>query len=353
MLAHQQFAPLRRHLLLAAAFALVFAAMPLVGLSNFTTSQITLFFIWTCVTVQWNLVFGVAGIMSLGHAAVFAVGAYATAMVATHTGLPFPAAFLLSAPAGLVFSLALGLITIRMRGEYVAIVTMAVAILLYTVVVNDVNCFKTVDLICYNFTGGTRGLAGYGDFRWAKTLGFAHRSLGDYYVALATLLLGLIVAVVIIYGPFGLAFRAIRDNEIYAHSRGVDFRKYQIIVFGFAGIVTGLAGGVYAAFIKTVGPTILDTDLLIFLLSMMIVGGRGSTWGPVLGTAALMVADNIFQAYGAWRTGGLAAITITFIVLYPKGLAGAVDALWRAIATFARRHTPSRTSKSMTVAELP
>lgn len=339
MMFHEQFAPLRRNLLGVLIFTAAFAALPAVGLSNFITSQYTLFFIWACIVVQWNLVFGVAGIMTLGHAAVFAIGAYTTAMAAAYTDLPFWLAFLLSAPAGLVLSIALGLITVRMRGEYVAIVTMAVAILLYTVVVNDVSCFKTIDLICYNFTGGTRGLASYGDFRWVKILGFAHRALGDYYVALATLALGLALAIFVICGPFGLAFRAIRDNETYARSRGVDFRKYQIIVFGVAGIVTGLTGGVYAAFIKTVGPTILDTDLLVFLLSMMVVGGRGSTWGPILGTGALMVADNVFQAYGAWRTGGLALITIIFIVAYPRGLAGALQSLWAMASSALGRRT--------------
>lgn len=324
MLKHEQFAPLRSNLLIALLVTALFAGLPLIGLSNFTISQITLFFIWACVVVQWNLVFGVAGIMTLGHAAVFAFGAYTTAIIATHTPIPFVLAFLLSAPAGMLLSIALGLITMRMRGEYVAIVTMAVAILLYTVVVNDVDCFKVVDMICYNFTGGTRGLAGYGDFRWVKILGFKYRALGDYYVALATLSAGLVLAILIICGPFGLAFKAIRDNETYARSRGVDYRKFQLIVFGIAGVVTGLAGGVYSGFIKTVGPTTLDTDLLVFLLSMMIVGGRGSTWGPILGTAALMLADNIFQAYGAWRTGGLAVITILFIVVYPRGLAGAL-----------------------------
>jgi branched-chain amino acid transport system permease protein len=328
----KQLAPLKQNLLGVALLLVLFAALPLAKPGNYVVSQVTLCFIWACVVVHWNLVFGVAGIMSLGHAAVFGIGAYTTAMVATHTGVSFPFAFFLSAPAGMLFSLFLGLITIRMRGEYVAIVTMAVAILLYTVVVNDVSCFKTVELICYNFSGGTRGLAGYGDFRWVKYLGFASRALGDYYVALATLIAGLISAVLVIYGPFGLAFRAIRDSEIYARSRGVDYRKYQVVVFGIAGIFTGLAGGVYAAFVKTVGPSILDTDLLVFLLSMMIVGGRGSTWGPILGTAALMIADNVFQSYGQWRTGGLALITIAFIVIYPRGLAGAGGSVLRQIS---------------------
>lgn len=323
-----QFSSLKRNIAAAALFAVVFIFVPVAGLSNFALNQVTLFFIWACVALQWNLVFGVSGIQTLGHATVFGVGAYSTAMLGSYSGLPFLTVFLLSAPMGMAFSLLLGVITTRMREDYVAIATFAVAVLLHNIVISDVECFRKTQYICYNLTGGTRGLLNYGDFGWVHILGFAHRAYGDYYVALLILSLGLVFSILIICGPFGLAFRAIRDNETYARSRGIDFRKYQIIVFGLSGVFTGLAGGAYAGFIKTVGPNLLSPDLLIFILSMMVVGGRGSTWGPILGTAALMIVDYLFQAYGAWRTGGLAIITIFFIVVYPQGLAGATTELF-------------------------
>jgi branched-chain amino acid transport system permease protein len=309
-------------------FALLFAAaslaLPLNGLSAYMSGQLSLFFLWACVTIQWNLVFGVAGIMSLAQVSVFAFGAYVTAMLATYTGLPFFACFLLSSPAAVVFSLLIGCLTLRMRGEYVAIVTLAITVLFSNLITNDVSCFREVDQICYNFTGGSQGLSGYGDFGWSKILGFKHRLFGDYYLTLTLTLLSLIVSLFVIHGPFGLAFRAIRDNEIYARARGVDFRRIQLIVFALTGVMTGLAGGAYAGVLTTVGPTVLDLDLLVFLLSMIIVGGRGSTWGPLLGGAALMAADSQFQSMGGWRTGALAAITIAFVVIYPRGLAGAI-----------------------------
>lgn len=323
-----QFSSLKRNIAAAGLFAAVFILLPVTGLSNFELNQITLFFIWACVALQWNLVFGVSGIQTLGHAAVFGVGAYSTAMIGSYSGLPFITAFLLSAPIGMAFSLLLGVLTTKMREDYVAIATLAVTVLVHNIVISDVECFRKTEYICYNFTGGTRGLLDYGDFGWLKLLGFAHRAYGDYYLALLIFILGFVFSILIIFGPFGLAFRAIRDNETYARSRGIDFRKYQIIVFGVSGVFTGLAGGAYAGFIKTVGPNLLSPDLLIFILSMMIVGGRGSTWGPILGTAALMIVDYLFQAYGAWRTGGLAIITIFFIVVYPQGLAGAATELF-------------------------
>jgi len=307
-------------------------AFPLVASSNYVIGQLTLFFIWTAVVVQWNLVFGVAGIMTLGQVATFAVGAYATAMIALYLPVPFWLAFLLSAPVAVLFNLLLGVITLRMRGDYVAIVTLAVAVLLSAIVVNDTDCFRMEDMTCYPFTGGSRGLVKYGDMGWKDILGFQYRFLGDYYLALAVLFFGFLLALVVITGPYGLAFRAIRDNESYARARGVAFRKYQLIVFALSAVACGLAAGVYAGYLKTVGSSLLDINLLIFLLSMMIVGGRGTVWGPVIGGAALMYADSVLQSLGGWRTGGLALVTILFIVFYPGGIAGALGNLLSGLA---------------------
>lgn len=326
-----------RNGLISVVLLAVACLAPLLALSNYSIGQITLFFIWASVVVQWNIVFGVAGIMTLGQVATFATGAYATAMSALYLGLPFWAAMLVSIPVAVLFNLTLGIVTMRMRGEYVAIVTLAVAMLISALVVNDVSCFRQVDMICYNFTGGSRGLIGYGDLGWAKILGFKFRALGDYYLALAVLFAGFLLSLAIIHGPYGLAFRAIRDNELYARSRGVDYRKYQLVVFALSAVATGLTGAVYAGYLKTVGPTLLDMNLLIFLLSMMVVGGRGSVWGPLLGGAALMFADNVFQAFGAWRTGGLALVTLLFILFFPRGLAGGLETIGRYLGGRLRR----------------
>lgn len=316
-------------------------AAPMMQLSSYVVSQLTLFFIWCSIVVQWNLVFGVAGVMTLGQVATFAVGAYATAMSALYLGVPFWMAMLLALPVAVVFNLLLGIVALRMRGEYVAIVTLASAMLVSALVVNDVSCFRRVDMICYNFTGGSRGLIGYGDLGWAKLLGFKYRALGDYYLALSVLFGGFVLALAVIHGPYGLAFKAIRDNELYANSRGVDYRKYQLIVFALSAVATGLTGAVYAGHLRTVGPTVLDMNLLIFLLSMMVVGGRGSVWGPLLGTGSLMMADSILQTFGEWRTGGLALVTLLFVIFYPGGLANGLGHVVRIITSRMRRNTSS------------
>jgi branched-chain amino acid transport system permease protein len=100
-----------------------------------------------------------------------------------------------------------------------------------------------------------------------------------------------------------------------------------------SGVFTGLAGGVYAGINRSLGPDVLSPALLLFVLSMMIVGGRGTKWGPILGAAALMLADIILRDFSAIRVGGLSLIIILFMIFLPRGLAGLVDDVfhWRPV----------------------
>jgi branched-chain amino acid transport system permease protein len=129
-------------------------------------------------------------------------------------------------------------------------------------------------------------------------------------------------SMIVIRGPLGLAFRALRDNPGYAMSRGIGRFKYQLWVFALSAFFTGLAGAVYAAQFKFVGPTLFSFTLLLFLLSMIVVGGIGSVWGPLIGAAALMLADEGFKEFQDWRALGMGLVLPLFVVLMPGGLVG-------------------------------
>lgn len=327
---------------IALVLTLGMALLPLNGPSTYVVGQLTLFCLWACLAVQWNLVFGFAGIMSLAQVTIFGVGGYAAAMLALYLEISFWLAWVLGGLVAVAVSFVIGLATLRMRGEYVAIVTLAIGVMIYAVVVTDVECYRYVGAVCHNFTGGTRGLLKYGDFGWIEVLGYKDRALGDFYLALALLSVCMIATIVLVHSPFGLAFRALRDNEPLGRTRGLSFRKYQLFVFTLAGFGTGLAGGLYAGFLKTIGPTVLGLDLLLMVLAMMIVGGRGSLWGPLLGTAVLMFLDELMKSSGQWRSSVLAGATILFVLLFPKGLAGMLSSLGSALSALAlkRRKSP-------------
>ena len=123
----------------------------------------------------------------------------------------------------------------------------------------------------------------------------------------------------------GLAFVALRDNPVLAKTRGINRSKYQILIFTLSAFFTGLAGGFYAGHFKTVSPPILDLSIMLFLLTMMVVGGLGRRWGPFLGCAAIMLIDDALKDAAEWRMIGIGAISILFILVVKGGIAGFIE----------------------------
>ncbi len=295
--------------------------VPLVFGTRYIVSQITLFFIWGIVVTQWNLVLGVAGIFSLAQMALFAIGAYATAMLAYYGAFPLLAAMPLAALVTVAASLLIGFACLRLKGAYVALLTLAVAQVIYLIVVNDTACFTNPPSGCLPLFGGVRGFSRFGDLGFRDLLG-SKFYIGHYYVGLGLLLAAQIFCIILIRGPLGLAFRALRDNPGYAMSRGVGRLRYQLWVFGLSAFFTGLAGAFYAANFGVVGPIVFSVSMLLFLLAMIVLGGIGTVWGPLLGAALLMAADEGLREFGTLREIGLGLVLAIFVILLPQGLSG-------------------------------
>jgi branched-chain amino acid transport system permease protein len=322
--------PIKRDILVTVLLLALAAAVPLLTSTRYIVTQTTLFFIWAIVVTQWNLVLGVAGIFSLAQMALFAVGAYTTAMLGYYAGVPIALAMLAAAIVVVIVSVIIGLACLRLRGPYVALLTLAIAQMLYLLIVNDTDCFTNPPSGCMPLFGGVRGISRFGDLGFRALLG-SKWYIAHYYLGLILLALAILVSILIIRGPLGLAFQALRDNPGYAMSRGISRFKYQLWVFAVSAFFTGLAGGFYAAQFAVVGPTVFSLSQLLLLLSMMVVGGLGRIWGPVLGALLLMLADEGVRELGDWRDIGLGIILMLFVVLLRRGLAGAAEDLWRRL----------------------
>lgn len=310
-----------RDILTALVLAGLLALVPLFIGTRYVITQMTLFFIWAMVVSQWNLVLGVAGIFSLAQMALFAVGAYATAMLGYYFAVPILLAMPVAGLATVAVSALIGLACLRLRGPYVALLTLAIAQVIYLVVVNDTACFTNPPSGCMPLFGGVRGFSRFGDLGFRSLMG-SKWYVAHYYVGLSLAVLAVIFSILIIRGPLGLAFQALRDNPGYAMSRGVGKFKYQLWVFSLSAFFTGLAGSFYAAQFGVVGPIVFSLAMLLFLLSMIVVGGIGTVWGPLLGAALLMLADEGMREFGDWRDIGLGLILAAFVILLPRGLAG-------------------------------
>jgi branched-chain amino acid transport system permease protein len=329
----------RRDILAGAAVLGCAIAVPFVFSDRYLITQTTLFFLWATVVTQWNLVLGVGGVFSLAQMALFAFGAYGAAMLGYYGGWPLWLAVPVAALGTVIASIIIGLACLRLKGPYVALLTLAIAQVLYLVIINDTECFTTNEGGCMPLFGGVRGIDKFGDLGFRHWLGFKY-IVGDYFLALAVLVLAFCFTVIIIRGPFGLAFKSLRDNPGYALSRGISKFRYQLWVFALSAFFTGLAGAVYAAHFKVVGPTIFSFTLLLFLLSMIVVGGMGSIWGPLIGAAVLMLADEGLKEFQVWRALGMGLVLPICVILLPGGVVGLLKR--RRPAIKAAASSPSR-----------
>ncbi len=332
--------------------ALIVAILvPFAWPTRYVIEEMTLFFVWATVVTQWNLVFGVAGVFSLAQMAIFAVGGYATGMLGLYLGWSLWLAMFAGGLAAAIFSALVGVACLRLRGAYVALLTLAITQTMYLLIITDTECFYMEGVTCRNFTGGTRGLTGYGDFGFHQLLPYKYTAFGDYFLALAVLCAATIFSVFIIRSPLGLAFQAMRDNAVYAISRGIGRFKYQLLVFAASALFTGLAGAVYAGHFRVMGANTLYLSQTLFLLSMMIIGGVGQIWGPLLGATALMVVDEVLKEFVEWRLLGLGLMLVLFAVLWPNGLYGGLEALGRRLRPRGSRQLSAIQPKDMAPAQ--
>lgn len=314
----------RLDLLFGLIFLLLAIAAPFVIESRYLLGQVILGLFWASVAVQWNLLFGYAGVFSLGQMAVFAVGGYGTAMLAHYLDWNIFIAIGGGAVVATVFSALVGLACLRLQGVYVALLTFAIAQVIYLLIVTDTSCFEMVATSCRQFTGGATGFARFGDFGTRQLLR-GDWLMGNYAIVLVCFLLSLLASWIILHGPMGLAFKALRDNPAYAVARGINRFHTQLLVFGISAFFTGLTGGLYATHFQAIGPGIFSMSSLLFILAITVVGGVGSFWGPVVGTVVLMVADELMREAGQFRTIGLGLIIAAAVVLLPQGLVGRIS----------------------------
>ncbi|MEZ5715536.1 MAG: branched-chain amino acid ABC transporter permease [Paracoccaceae bacterium] len=294
---------------------------PFVIESRYVIGQLILGLVWASVAVQWNLLFGYAGVFSLAQMALFAIGGYGTAMLAHYLGWNIWSSIGAGAVIAAAFSMLIGLACLRLQGVYVALLTYAIASVIYLLIMSDTACFRMEGTTCRQFTGGATGFARFGDFGMRPLLR-GDWIKGNYAIVLAGFVLTMLASWIIIHSPMGLAFKALRDNQSYAIARGINRFHTQLLVFGISAFFTGLTGGLYAAHFQAIGPNMFSLSQLLFVMAIAVVGGVGTFWGPVVGTIVLMIADEAMREVGQFRTLGLGLIIATCVVLLPRGLVG-------------------------------
>jgi branched-chain amino acid transport system permease protein len=260
--------------------------------------------------VSLDLLVGITGLPSLGHAAYFGVGAYTAGLVAEHWTPNAPVPVLLAAGAGAVAAVLTGWLVVRSDGVFFLMLTLAVG-----------EIVSQLALQLDDVTGGSNGLFGIPTFRIG---GEPLRLEGyRYWYILVVFVIAFAAIWLISRSPFGLALRGIRDNEARMRSLGYSPFRYKYAAYVLAGGFAGVAGGLFAQLNRIVTPADAGFALSAITLLALVLGGAGSLWGPVVGMAVVVVVRDY---YGPDLDGhGPLVLGIVFVVavyLLPRGFAG-------------------------------
>ena len=294
------------HVASLAVLALLVAA-PFIGLYPVFLMKALCYVIFACA---FNLLLGFTGLLSFGHAAYLGSAAYATGWLVRSAGWPPELGILAGTAVAAVLGLVVGLISIRRQGIYFAMVTLAMAQMIYFV------CLQAP------FTGGEDGLQGVPR---GKLFGLLDLSsdISMYFVVLTAFVLVYLLIIRIVHSPYGQVLKAIRENEARAISLGYDVDRYKLLAFVLSTALAGFAGSLKTLVLGFATLTDAHWSQSGEVVLMTLLGGMGTFAGPVLGAFTIIgLQDYLSDRVGSWVTVIIGAIFVFCVVAFRRGIAG-------------------------------
>ena len=255
-----------------------------------------------------HFIMGPGGMHSFGHAAYFGLGAYGAGLMVKFLGAPMPLALLAATLAALMGALLFGWFSVRLSGVYLAMLTLAFAQIVWSILFQ-----------WENVTGGSNGILGI----WPQAP-FDSRP-AFYLLTLALVLAGVLLLRRFLFAPFGYAMRAGRDSPLRAEAIGINVKRVHWIGFAIAGLFCGIAGGLFAYAKGTISPEVAWVSRSIDGMVMVLLGGIQTLTGPIVGAALFTVLqDNVMRQTTFWR-GLLGAVILLLVLVFPGGIVGALS----------------------------
>ena len=302
--------------LLAAAIALT---VPFAIMGDSYWLQILNFMMLNAImALGLNFMTGRAGLICLGYAAFMAIGAYTVGILTLKVGISFWIALPLAGIFASLFGVILGLPALRVKGHYLALVTIAFGLIVQELLLN-----------LESITGGTNGLIDIPSPRFfgidmGTTVNFGFMSMtyqaNFYYLCLALLIIATVVLYRFSNSLFGLALNAMREDQLAAQCYGLNLTNYKLLAFAIGAFFGGIAGGVYAAMINFIAPENFGYSLSIIVISMIILGGLDSIPGALVGAFFLTVFPEKFRAFEDYRVMFYGIIIVLCLLFMREGV---------------------------------
>ncbi len=304
-------------ILKAGCFVLLIIALavPYISPSPYFIQVISMSFIFAIAVYGLNLIEGYMGQLSLVQAGFFGIGAYMSGLLTLKLKMSFWLALPITSLATTFLALLIGLISFRTRGHYFVILTLCIGVV--------------INLVIEKWEGLTGGVGGVIGIPKPSPLGPLSFDTIDkqYYLILAFLLLTIYVMYRIINSLVGRTFISIRNSEELAATLGINVMYNKLLAFGVSAFFTGMAGALYAAFIRFIGPDISSPILTFEFLLYLLVGGQATIAGPLVGTLLISGLTESLQFLKEYRLILFGALLVLIVKFFPWGIVGFVQLL--------------------------
>jgi branched-chain amino acid transport system permease protein len=312
--------------LLVVILGILLYALPQMVANTYELRIWMLLLIYALVALGLNILTGLTGLVSLGQAGIFAIGAYAVAVMSTRFGLDFISCMVVATILSALFGALLAYPTVRVRGVYFTVITIAFGIIV-----------ENVAIEWSSLSGGTAGISGIPN---ATLFGTQLAERGYFLVLAGMFIVAFLLHYNIIKSRYGRAMRAVSQSETAARTIGINPISIRLMSFVIAAGFAGAAGGAYAYLNLYVNPDTFRFDDSVRFLLMVILGGSGTIIGPALGATILTFIPEYLQAFGAWQRFAYGVLLALVMFGMPLGIVGTIN-LWAA--SFGKK--VSRTSR--------
>ncbi len=304
-----------QHFLPLVALAACILGFPILTTNPYYLNVANIIGLNTMVVVGLNLLIGYAGQISLGHAAFYGLGAYISGILTVTYGVsPWPAMLIALAATGLI-ALVIGVPTLKLHGHYLVMATLG-----FNLIVNII-------LIQWDqVTGGPSGFPGIPSLRIGSWAFDSDQKM--YFLIWSCAFIFILLSLNLVDSRVGRGLRALHSSEVAAASVGVPTEKYKVKVFVLSALFASLAGSLYAHYLTFISPKTFDIFFSVELVTMVIVGGMGSVWGALLGTAFLTSLPNMLHFFDEYKDVCYGLILVLILIFVPEGLVVAARKKW-------------------------
>lgn len=290
------------------------ALFPLAAKNDYHLTVMSTAYIFALATIGLNLITGYTGQFNLAHSGFMAVGAYTVGILTVDHGWSFWAAFALSGVSAMVLGFFIGIVSLRLRGHFFSIFTLCVGYIMFLVIEKwESLTHGVVGIIGIPAPGPIGPLA----FDTPRTL---------YYLVFVVLVIGVWIMSRIVRSLVGRTFVAIRNGEELAQSLGIDLMRNKLLAFVLSVFYAGMAGGLYAGFVRFLGPGIAGVENTFDMTMYMLVGGLGTLLGPLLGALSVPWLTQWLQFLQEYRFVVFGPVLILLVIFLPHGIVGT----WKA-----------------------